>query len=294
MNYKSRRNRARLSDYFIARELNIPLSVYKEVEAQRRSLDSEKLETFISLVDAKSNSRFREAVDMQNALIWFNDADLKSLCEEFKVTARDIAEDLGVSIPYIYSLIRKSKTSGIGVLMLYDYFHNNLNKRNVRKETISMGNTKKQYINWTQLIKDLGYKTDKQFEEAIGCSSGNVSRWRNGSTPRKNWIKKKIKSLCDEVGIDLDSYKIKEYSKKDTVESVEDVSEELESLENQPCQEISRCEVADGTTTEELKERLINSQNLDNERLREYIRILEEEVQFYKDTINTMNMLCRK
>jgi DNA-binding XRE family transcriptional regulator len=64
-------------------------------------------------------------------------------------------------------------------------------------------------MKWAKLIKDLRDKlflSQTEMAELLGVSFATVNRWENSKNEPTIKVKRKIKELCDQNGINMDVY----------------------------------------------------------------------------------------
>ncbi len=134
MNYRSRKNRARLHDWYVCNRLGINYKEWKELSMGKKNLANDKLDKFMELTEPKKKEYINQEDEQRKIDEWFNKTtydDFRNLMNNFKVKLKDIQDKIGCDKTTICTTMNRKYVSENGKALLYYYF-NDENKR--RKE----------------------------------------------------------------------------------------------------------------------------------------------------------------
>lgn len=95
MNYTRRQEKAKLSNWYIARKLGLKLNEYKEVRNGRRALANEKLDIFMEITDPNNQEWINQENEFMQIEEWYKTFSL-SLLKEFNLTQQELSKEIGV------------------------------------------------------------------------------------------------------------------------------------------------------------------------------------------------------
>ena len=137
MNYLTRQKNAKLDNWYIARKLGLKLNEWVDVRMGRRRLADNKLDTFNELTYANSNEWINQESEKEKINEWFNNKstkDLQEMIDNFNLTQRVIANDIGVDISNVCKTVNKKDVNENVKAMLYYYLNDENNKKYVKKK----------------------------------------------------------------------------------------------------------------------------------------------------------------
>lgn len=141
MNYKLKRNRAKLDTYTVSKLLGIKEKTYKEVEKGLRNLEGDKIDKFFEIID---NAKEIRLDNMQKEPIideWIASGKAKEDIKEMGYNEKSFAEAIDYAQPTINQILNSKRQGSFGVkCAMYDFLHDPLNKnietkKNVKKDT---------------------------------------------------------------------------------------------------------------------------------------------------------------
>ena len=202
MNYKYKRNKAKLSVHFVAKSLGIEDKVYREVESGERALSGFCLDVFMELVgNNRSVYRNQQYAEERNAVDWYESKsaeELNELKKKFNVQLKDIADAVDLHPSTLSRILNKKVITqqAYQIHLIYDYFNNSINMR-YEKE-----NNKKVMVNreidWNKLLELIGMSLE-ELSNAIGKKTCNVRRWLKGIYHPSKESLKRIDSIIKDV-----------------------------------------------------------------------------------------------
>lgn len=180
MNYKVKRNRAKLDTYTVSKLLGIKEKTYKEVEKGLRNLEGDKIDKFFEIID---NAKEIRLDNMQKEPIideWIISGKAKEDIKEMGYNKKSFAEAIDYSQPTINQILNSKRQGSFGVkCAMYDFLHDPLNKnietkKNVKKnmenvnvEVLSLDEEsmiKTSHTNELEQLKEENKKLRKQVE----------------------------------------------------------------------------------------------------------------------------------
>ena len=139
MNYIIRQKNAKLDNWYIARKLGLKLNEWVDVRMKRRALADKKLDVFNELTYANSNEWVNQESEKEKINEWFDSKstkDLQEMIDNFNLTQKAIADDIGVDVSNVCKTVNKKAVNGNVKSMLYYYLNDENNKKYVKKKKV--------------------------------------------------------------------------------------------------------------------------------------------------------------
>lgn len=129
MNYRKKRNKARLDVYTVASMLDIDVETYKEVESGLKSLSGDKIDKFCSIIDNAKGIRLENAQKEVKINEWLKSGKAIETMRGMNYNYNTLAERIDISQPTITQLFNGTRNASIGLkCVIYDFLNNPLNK----------------------------------------------------------------------------------------------------------------------------------------------------------------------
>ncbi len=180
MNYKGRRNRAKLSLYTMARELGMPKEKYIEVEKRKRELPRELLDKFVAITEPQKarEINFNRKQKLRTINEWIK-TEAENKMKEMGYNQCTLAKASGIAQPNISFALAGKQTSDDTKEEMYDFLNNPLNKIVATEKKTQRGVRPKP-------------KTEEQIE---------IEKWIEKNAKKKmKALKTTVKELADKIG----------------------------------------------------------------------------------------------
>ena len=133
MNYRYKKNRAKLHDWYVCNKLGITYKEWKELSMGKKNLANDKLDKFMELTDITKKEYINQNDEQKKIDEWFNKTtydDFRNLMGNFKVKLTDIQDATGCDKTTICTTMNRKYVSDNAKALLYYYFNDENNRRN--------------------------------------------------------------------------------------------------------------------------------------------------------------------
>lgn len=220
MNYRNKRNMARLSPYTVAKELGITEEKYKEVEQKKRPLEGNLVDKFQEVINNAKQIKLDRNIRMMEINRWFKSGEAKETLTKYGYNQVSLAKEIGLANTTVLDAFKRFKATDDVKEKIYDFLTNPMNKKieeqiKVKEET--------EYKDLAERIKKIGI-TQKKFAELVGCSQVVVSYLFTG----KRGISEDKLEKIERVIKQLEEQQVEESVEEIVEEPVEEVIEVVE------------------------------------------------------------------
>ena len=263
MDYKQKRNRAKLSLYTMAKQLGITEKKYKEVESKKRPLEGNLVDKFQeTLNDAKQITLDRN-IKMMEINRWFKSEEANETLNKYGYTQKDLATELELSRGTVSEAFKYGRGTDDVKEKIYDFLTNPINKKIAKEEKHG------KIENLEKRLKALKI-SQKEFAKMIGRSQVITSYLITGS-----------RNVSPET-VQKAEEKIKELEKQNSVKNIEESVEVVEEVIEKPVEvveEIKEAPMVEETTRE------LDYKALYEELTLQYSNLLSEKLKYQRQVM---------
>lgn len=133
--YKSKQVKAKLENWYICKELGLKYSTWMDIKNGSRNLAKNKLDAFLELTDPNKKHWMDQDSEKKKIDAWYRERkDLNNLFEDFKVSGKQVADELGVDGGVVSNVKTHKTDKSQAIYLMYYYFADENNRRNRTKK----------------------------------------------------------------------------------------------------------------------------------------------------------------
>lgn len=297
MNYKTKRLKARLSTYTVARELGIDWNTYKDVENGKITLEGEYLDNFLNIIKNAKMINFNRRQKLKDIKEFAEKGKLEELMAKRNYNRMTLAKTLNIEGLAIPNVLKGKHQSDDLNEYVYDFLENPLNAYIENEKPQSENNTTptnndNPILEKINKIKKENKFANKDIALEIGVSPSHYAKIISGD---RN-ITPKMKKMIDKFISKYEKPVIEETPIIEEKTEITPVIEEIEAILPITLDDIETIDnEAKNNELEDVKESNISKDYFDllkeNNELKEKLSGAERQIKRYETLIDIIEKL---